>query len=568
MSEAIDTEKRIKKLEAELEMLRSQLADCQTKTDVALDAAGKDETRRALLHMLRDVEEGQSQLERAKKEWADAFDAIDDPVFIHDGEFRIVRANRAFAVHAGMNFQEIIGQPYWEVFPKMEGPLATCKRSLQAEEDEDEDEEVIALGNGELFNSRAFAIHDTEGHYIHSIHILENITQRKKMEQALQHENRARRIISASNSTLIHAREELPLLKKICSLITTDKDFPLAWVGLKQDDEIHSINIAALDGAATLEELQALGLSWDDSVEGYGPAGIAIRTGELQLITDIEQQAHCPACQELAQKYGYHSIIAFPLLTNSTCLGALTIAARAEDAFSEQEIELLQELADDIAYGIVALRSGAERDHAEQERIELLDKLEGTLNKTVQAMASAVEARDPYTAGHQRHVATLAVEIAKEMELSENEVEGIRIAATIHDLGKITVPAEILSKPGKITDIEFAMIKVHSQVGYDILKDIDFPWPVAEMVLQHHERLDGSGYPQGLHEDEIIFGARIIAVADVTEAIASHRPYRAALGIDFALEQLEKGRGSHFDPDVVDACIRLFREQSYQFDLS
>jgi len=177
-----------------------------------------------------------------------------------------------------------------------------------------------------------------------------------------------------------------------------------------------------------------------------------------------------------------------------------------------------------------------------------------------------VEARDPYTAGHQQRVARLACAIACDMALGGDEDEGIRLGGMIHDIGKIHLPAEILSKPGRLSDMEFALVKSHTRVGYDILKDIDFPWPVADIAHQHHERLDGSGYPQGLRGDEICLEARIVAVADVVEAMSSHRPYRPALGIDAALKEIEARRGIWFDPEAVDACLRLFRKKGFGFD--
>jgi len=169
----------------------------------------------------------------------------------------------------------------------------------------------------------------------------------------------------------------------------------------------------------------------------------------------------------------------------------------------------------------------------------------------------------PYTAGHQRRVADLAVAIAAELELPTDKIDGVNMASTIHDIGKIAVPAEILSKPTNLSDIEFGLIKSHTQAGYDILKDIEFPWPVARAILEHHERIDGSGYPNGLKGDEILMEARIMAVADVVEAMASHRPYRPALGIEVALEEIEKNKGTYYDSDVVDACLKLFREKRY-----
>jgi PAS domain S-box-containing protein len=199
------------------------------------------------------------------------------------------------------------------------------------------------------------------------------------------------------------------------------------------------------------------------------------------------------------------------------------------------------------------------------ERKGEIERIRKALRETVQAIAVTVETRDPYTAGHQRRVADLARAVAVEMNLPADQIEGIRLAGSIHDIGKISVPAEILSKPTKLTDIEFMLIKTHSQSGYEILKDIEFPWPLAQTVLEHHERMNGSGYPNGVRGDQILLGSRILAVADVVEAMASHRPYRPSLGLDAALIEISLNKGILYDLDVSEACLRLFREKGYQF---
>jgi putative nucleotidyltransferase with HDIG domain len=185
---------------------------------------------------------------------------------------------------------------------------------------------------------------------------------------------------------------------------------------------------------------------------------------------------------------------------------------------------------------------------------------------TVNTLASTVEMRDPYTAGHQRRVTILACAIAEEIGLTEEQFDGLRLAGMIHDIGKITVPIEILNKPGRISETEFNIIKTHPQAGYNLLREIEFPWPVAQIVLQHHERLDGSGYPQGLKDGTIMLEAKILAVADVVEAMASHRPYRPALGIEAALEEIAKNRDILYDHEIVDVCHRLFTEKGFRLE--
>lgn len=207
-----------------------------------------------------------------------------------------------------------------------------------------------------------------------------------------------------------------------------------------------------------------------------------------------------------------------------------------------------------------------DRKQSEAALRESYAKLHRALNGTVLALAAMVEMRDPYTAGHQERVSQLACAIAEDLGFSRDQIEGMRMMSLLHDIGKIGVPAEILNKPGKISDYEFDIIRTHSKVGYEILKDIEFPCAVAEAIAQHHERLDGSGYPQGLSGNQISLPARILAVADVVEAMASYRPYRPALGIDKALEEIIQNKGILYDPEVVDACVKLFTEKKFAFE--
>lgn len=210
-------------------------------------------------------------------------------------------------------------------------------------------------------------------------------------------------------------------------------------------------------------------------------------------------------------------------------------------------------------------RDITEFKQAEEKLNKSFEDLRKSLGGTIRVLMRMVEARDPYTAGHQKNVSDLARSIAMELKLPEEQVDGIRMAGLIHDLGKIQIPAEILSKPGRLTQIEFELIKSHSQIGSNILRDIEFPWPLSDIILQHHERIDGSGYPRGLKGDDILIEAKIIAIADVVEAMMTHRPYRAALGLKIALDEIEKNKGNHFDPETADICIKLFLEDNYRF---
>lgn len=207
-----------------------------------------------------------------------------------------------------------------------------------------------------------------------------------------------------------------------------------------------------------------------------------------------------------------------------------------------------------------------ERKEVEEQLNQSLERLQKLIEGTKYALTRIVDVKDPYTSGHQRRVTQLACAIGRQMQLPSNQIDGINLAGLLHDVGKIAVPGEILNKPRGLTELEFSIVKTHPQVAYDILKTIEFPWPIAEIIFQHHERLDGSGYPKGLLGDKILFEARLLAVADVVEAISSHRPYRPALGVEVALSEITQYEGSRFDPEIVEQCVRLFNDFGFTFN--
>ncbi len=267
------------------------------------------------------------------------------------------------------------------------------------------------------------------------------------------------------------------------------------------------------------------------------------------------------------------SYLGVPLIVHDRTIGIFHIMAAKPKVFADEDVGFFCTMAGQVAIAIENARlyeavkqELTERKRAEEELQRTLAKLREALGGIIQTVALTVETRDPYTAGHQRRVADLARAIANEIGLPEEQIDGIRMAGLIHDLGKIGVPAGILSWPGQLNDLQFGLIKMHSQIGYDILKTVEFPWPVAQIVLQHHERLDGSGYPQGLSGDEIMPEARILAVADVVEAMASRRPYRPPRGLDKALEEISQHRGVLYDAEAVDACLKLFIEKGFEFE--
>ena len=269
----------------------------------------------------------------------------------------------------------------------------------------------------------------------------------------------------------------------------------------------------------------------------------------IVMVTAVDD----PDLASTALKMGVYGYIIKPFKTNE-------LVINVTNALHRRDLEIQNRLYQENLEKMV------------QERTEELQATLNDLRKAMQGiihvMVLTIESRDPYTAGHQQRVTLLASALAQEMGLSEKEVEGVKMASLIHDIGKISVPSEILSKPGKLTEIEFSLVKTHPQSGYEILKNITLPWPIAQIVLQHHERLDGSGYPLGLKDKEILLEAKIIGVADVVEAMASHRPYRPALGIEKALEEISQKKGLLYDSKVVDTCIKLFTEKGFKLEIA
>ncbi|SHK26369.1 HDIG domain-containing protein [Desulfatibacillum alkenivorans DSM 16219] len=260
----------------------------------------------------------------------------------------------------------------------------------------------------------------------------------------------------------------------------------------------------------------------------------------------------------------------YELTQTEEALEEITQKLEKKVSAQEEAEKQLKELNDSLEAKVVERTVALEMEILEHKATtgklrSNLKMLRKAMEGTITAMANTLDIRDPYTADHQRRVVKLAVAIGEEMDISKGKMDGLRMAGVIHDIGKIAIPLAILNKPGKITDTEFTLIKTHSEVGYDILKKVEFPWPIADIVIQHHERLDGSGYPKGLSGDEILLEAKILAVADVVEAMSSHRPYRPALGMDKALEEIITKKGTIFDPAVVDACVKVIKRKGFTF---
>jgi len=468
--------------------------------------------RQLILSVVRDItarRQTEQALRTAAQKWRTTFDAIGDAVCLLNPEGRVLQCNRAMADLVGKPFGDILGRHCRELVQGMihslEGcPLERMRQTLQREE-------IMLQAGDRWLLDMVDPILDEAGALIGAVHLITDLTTMKRAEAALREsEERFRAIfdqaaVGVAQVELATGRF-LKINQKYCDI-----------VGFTQEEMMATTSI---------------NLTHPDDLPAYLDHMRKLQDGLIRQFS-LEKR--------------YRRKDDSLVWVNLTVSPMWKVGAPAH-------------------HHIAVVEDISARKQAEAEVRRSLDKLHQTLKGTVAALANTVETKDPYTAGHQRRVAQLASAIARELAWSPHQVEGIQVLSFLHDMGKIAVPAEILSKPGRLTPYEFNLIKAHPQVGYDILKDIDFPWPVAQAVLQHHERLNGSGYPAGLTATEIIPEAKVLAVADVVEAMASHRPYRPARGIDKALEEVTLNQGELYDPEAVMACVKLFRESDFVFD--
>ncbi|QWD82969.1 HD domain-containing protein [Polynucleobacter sp. MWH-P3-07-1] len=381
----------------------------------------------------------------------------------------------------------------------------------------------------------------------------------------LQKQRWALSAFAEAAAALARAESTNLLIQEVCSAIAAQGPYVLAWVGKAEDDENKTVRFlgAAGEAIAYTNEIQ---VSWSDQqASGLGPAGVVIRTGQSCIIEDTQTDDNFLAWRKLSEKFGIRSALGAPIPDGGDHpFGVLLVYSKIPSAFAPTDVILFESLAKEIGFGLRAIERQHQLDDQIHEKELIQERLATSLRATIEAMSRTMEWRDPYTAGHQKRVAEISMAIARQLHWSEERVQALYMAAMVHDIGKMSVPSEILTKPSRLTSIEMQLVQGHVDSGYQILKDIPFPWPIADMVRQHHERLDGSGYPQGLKGDEISIEGRILAVADTIEAMSSHRPYRPGLGLDAAMKEIRAEAGSKLDASVVDAAFVLEGEQVLQ----
>lgn len=400
---------------------------------------------------------------------------------------------------------------------------------------------------------------------LRTIGTLRDITELHQRDEDIRQINLALHALIGTNRAIVRAHSREDLLHGVCDTLVTALDLPLVWIGQAIDDERRSVRVVAAAGSAKAY-LGRIDVTWDESPTGLGLVGSAIRSGRVEYTEDMTAEPRFGPWLDAAKEFGLASSIAIPVVTNGKSWGAMIVHGLQVEAFGDREREVLANLGEDIGHALTSFEATERADQAEAAHTKAIKDVHYAIVSAVQALAAAVEARDPYTAGHEARVAQLAVRIGERMGLPSHRLAGLLLGGNLHDIGKIGVPAEILAKPGRLSASELSVVREHPSIGRVIVRNIRFPWPIAEMVGQHHERLDGSGYPDGLRGDDICLEAQILAVADVVEAMMSHRPYRPALPPGKAIEELHSGRGKIYRAEAVDICLSLIGEPSFTLD--
>ena len=449
---------------------------------------------------------GRLKMNLNQGEWIELLDAIEDPVFIHDKSYCLKYVNKSYCNLAGLDSQAMLGKPYWKFFPKGNGPLDGCIQAIESETKNACSREETTIGN-KTFLSKSFSKRSQDQKTVNAIHILQDITEQKRLSNELNHRNYFLELVI----------ENMParIFWKGCDLLYLGCNTKFAKdAGFSSPSD--------LIGKSDYE------MAWRSQAEMFRADDTrAIKLDVSKL--DYEEESTSPD-----GKIAWLRTSKLPLLDNDKNITGM--------------LGFYQEITNEKQ----------ERDRVALEQKIHIEDLNRALDSIIQVMSKAMELRDPYTAGHQAKVALIACAIGKELGWDENHISGLRMSALVHDIGKIGIPSEILTKPAMLSEYEEKLMQEHAEKGYQLLKGISFPWPIADWVRQHHERTDGLGYPQGLHGEAISIEAKVLGVADTLEAMSAHRPYRPALGLPAALAEIKAQSGIKFDPDVVRTALSLF----------
>ena len=468
--------------------------------------------------------------------------------FIHfDESGVIVDCNQTVAVMVGLTSRTLLGRAFddgpWlavhhDGSPFAFGDLLDARGRAWASA---RTEVIMGLDTGvgarRWLSVATFPVTEADRHGI--IATFADITDKLLRERLLE-------IVSEVNRFAMESTDEHDALQHLCDVLVAPGRHALAWIATPGEGPVGLEVVAAAGATAYLDD----GGLADCANEGWSPIATTLRTGDAHVIHDVERESYVSGWRERARRFGFESVATIPFSPGGR-RAVLAIFDRHVFAFDEHTSSMLEVIAREVEFAIDHKRSVA--------------RLAASLDGTLAALSSITEIRDPYTAGHQNRVGVLGAEIARILGLDAAMVGLIRQAGEVHDVGKTVVPIEILTRPGTLNALEIEMVKTHCVRGAEILTQAGLPWPLAEVAYAHHERLDGSGYPRALVGAEIILPARVIAVADVVEAMVHRRPYREGLGLDAAFGAVRSGSGHLFDPDVVEACLAVF-DAGFRFD--
>lgn len=508
------------------------------------------------LQYLRDEEQ---RIVQTLKDWQATFDAITIPVFVYDRSYHLIRANRAYLERAGAAMKDIMGKPYFDVFPKLGRPIIDPPQNAGRDIADSE----VRLPTGEVFISRNYPIYSENNEYRHTLHTLQEVTLVKQAEKSIRRVRLSLKVVANCIREMLKEKDEPQMLHTVCKVAVNSGLFRAVWIGRAEQDDKKTLRPLAFQGHS-LDLSQLPDSTWDDSGDSRSPTGVAISTGKTCVVQDLMHDSKFSTFRRFAAKNHLASAVSLPLSQDEMVWGGMTFYSDEPSAFSDEEIDALEILSASVALSITELHSGPDHKTGLLPTTQSLGQSRANLEKIIVALETAIEARSDYGAPNQRLVGEIGMAIAMEMGLTHAQAYGVRLAGIVHDVGEIHVPQDILRKIGELTPDEYAQVKHHPQAGYDILSKLDLPWPLAQTVLQHHERMNGSGYPNGLSGDQILLEARIIAVADTIVAIAYQSQNHPHLGIPAALVEVNKGKGTLFDPAVVEAAVRLFQEKGYQ----
>jgi putative nucleotidyltransferase with HDIG domain len=396
----------------------------------------------------------------------------------------------------------------------------------------------------------------------HAVGTLRDISELHQRDEELHGANVALHGLIAVNRAIIVADTQDELLNAVCRILVRELPLSAVWVGQAMRDSARTVQPVARAGPKA-DYVDQVVVSWGDGPNGHGLAGEAIRTASIQFSNDTSIDSRLEPWRVVYAKLGITSSIVIPIKSRGAVWGVVVAHGLSIDAFGPRERDVLANLGEDIGYALASMATAEDAAQAEIARAGALADLNQATIGTVRALAAMVEARDPYTAGHEMRVAQLAVRIGEKLGLPPTKLDGLLLGGSLHDIGKIGVPAEFLSKPGRLLKAEMDVVREHPKIGREIVRNIRFPWPIAEIIGQHHERIDGSGYPDGLAGDQICIEARVLAVADVVEAMLSHRPYRPGLPLEHAVTELRSGRGTKYWPDAVDTCLEIVSKPGF-----